>query len=66
MVTSPDFDREANYVTLWVCADAIDGYRAAVNFLKSQQVRYTWVADVDAPWTSLDEDAPLGTWGYDG
>ena len=66
LVTSPDFDRERTYVTLWVCADAIDGYRAVVNFLKSHQVRYTWIADVDAPWTALDEDAPLGTWGYGG
>ena len=66
LVTSPDFDRDTTYVTLWVCADAIDGYRATVNFLKSHQVRYTWVADVDAPWTAIDDDATLGTWGYGG
>ncbi|MCF3650769.1 hypothetical protein [Synoicihabitans lomoniglobus] len=66
LVTSPDFDRTQTYVTLWVCDDAIDSYRTAVAFLKSHGVRYTWLPDVDAPWTAIDDEAPLGNWGYDG
>lgn len=66
LVSSPDFDRDRTYVTLWVCADAIDAYHVAVNYLKFQGVRYNLVPDVDQPWTALDDESPLGNWGYEG
>ncbi len=66
LVNSPDFDREKSYVALWVCADAIAGYHTVVDFLKHHRVRYTWLPDVDSPWTALDDTQPLGTWGYGG
>ncbi|WP_221029443.1 hypothetical protein [Actomonas aquatica] len=66
LVTAPDFDRDTTYIALWVCADAIEGYQQVVDFLQAHRVRYTWLPDVDQPWTALESDAPLGTWGYGG
>ncbi len=66
LVNAPDFDPNETYVQLWVCDDAIAGYRTVVSFLKRNRVRYTWTPDVDAPWTALDEESELGTWGYGG
>jgi hypothetical protein len=64
LVTAEEFDPGTTYVTLWVCADAIPSYRQVVAFLKQRGVRYTWVPDVDSPWTALDEESSLGDWGY--
>ena len=66
LVNTPEFDRAQTYVTLWVCADAIDGYYSVIKFLRDHDVPYNWQTDVDQPWTAADGDAPLENWGYDG
>lgn len=65
MVDDPEFDPEETYVTLWVCADAIDGYRMVSEYLKSRGVRYTWTTDVDEPWVASPESAEYEAWGYE-
>lgn len=65
LVTAPEFDRDRVYVTLWVCADAIAGFRTVSAFLGEQGVRYTWTADVDQPWVAAPGDPALEVWGYD-
>lgn len=65
MVDDPEFDPEETYVTLWVCADAIDGYRMVSEYLKSRGVRYTWTTDVDEPRVASPESSEYEAWGYE-
>lgn len=65
LVNAPNFDPAQTYVTLWVCADAIEGYRAVSEFLKSHGVRYTWTTDVDEPWVASPEGPGFDSWGYE-
>lgn len=65
LINAPDFDPAQTYVTLWVCADAIEGYRIVSEFLKSRGVRYTWTTDVDEPWVATPESPGFDSWGYE-
>jgi hypothetical protein len=65
LVNAPDFDPTQTYVMLWVCADAIEGYRAVSEFLKSRGVRYSWTTDVDEPWVARPESPEFDSWGYE-
>jgi hypothetical protein len=65
LVDGSGFDPAQTYVTLWVCADAIAGYRKVSEFLKSRGVRYTWTTDVDEPWTTSPEGPEFESWGYE-
>lgn len=65
MIDAVDFDPAETYVTLWVCADAIAGYRLVSEFLKSRGVRYTWTTDVDEPWVASPEGPEFDSWGYE-
>lgn len=65
LVSAPDFAAQPIYLNLWVCADAIDGYRAVGEFLRAHHVRYTWTTDEDEPWVANDDGEALETWGYD-
>ena len=65
LVSAPDFDPAQTYVTLWVCADAIEGYRTVSEFLKSRGVRFTWTTDVDEPWVARPEGPGFDAWGYE-
>lgn len=65
LVAAPDFDPAQSYVMLWVCADAIEGYRLVSEFLKARGVRYTWTTDVDEPWAATAESPEFDAWGYE-
>lgn len=65
LVNAPEFDPTQTYVTLWVCADAIEGYRVVSEFLKARGVRYTWTTDVDEPWAATSESPEFDAWGYE-
>jgi hypothetical protein len=65
LIDASDFDPTQTYVTLWVCADAIEGYRFVSEFLKSRGVRYTWTTDVDEPWVASPESPEYEAWGYE-
>jgi hypothetical protein len=65
LVTARGFDPAQTYVTLWVCADAIEGYRVVSEFLKSRGVRFTWTTDVDEPWVARPESPEIDSWGYE-
>lgn len=65
LVKAPGFDPAETYVTLWVCEDAIEGYRVVSEFLKSRGVRFTWTTDVDEPWVARPESPELDSWGYE-
>lgn len=65
MIDAADFDPTETYVTLWVCADAIAGYRMVSEFLKSRGVRYTWTTDIDEPWVASPESPEFDSWGYE-
>ena len=65
LVNAANFDPAKTYVTLWVCADAIEGYRAVSEFLKSRGVRYTWTTDVDEPWVARVDGEGFDDWGYE-